>query len=197
MFDRAAFAGLVLCLTIATQPAAAQSEASESYRITALELLEYLRTGSRLDVLKKAIVDREIKRDKRMKEFRPELLAHVNKYMPWEDVRESLVSAYTTAFTEEELKAILAFYQSPAGVKVLNHMERLIKPHLRPPQNTRVTTRMNCDSNWLRRLRSKLLTRTTLSSSACSEFPQTRHDVASGSGRATPVVTSCRALKDL
>ena len=125
MFDRAVLASLVLCLTIATQPAVAQSETSESYRITALDLLEYLRTGSRLDVLKKAIVDREIKRDKRMKEFRPELLAHVNKYMPWEDVRESLVSAYTTAFTEEDLKSILAFYQSPAGVKVLNHMERL------------------------------------------------------------------------
>ncbi len=43
----------------------------------------------------------------------------------WEDVRPQLAKLYTAAFTESELKEIIAFYQTPTGQKTLAKLPTL------------------------------------------------------------------------
>jgi hypothetical protein len=42
----------------------------------------------------------------------------LNRYMSWDAVKDDLAMIYADAFTEEELTAITAFYQTPAGKKM-------------------------------------------------------------------------------
>lgn len=105
--------------------ASAADPVDPEFRKAAIELLAYLRTDEQLARVRETMVRREVESDKRWEEFQDELKAHLERYMGWVEVREFVIARYAAAFTEEDLKAILAFYRSPAGVKVLNHMERL------------------------------------------------------------------------
>ena len=109
---------------LAASPLAAE-EITDSYRATATELMTYLRTEEHLGRLRATMVQREIATDKRWKEFTAELGAHLNQHMDWDTVRVFIVEGYAEHFTEEDLHAILAFYRTSAGVKVLQHSERI------------------------------------------------------------------------
>ena len=41
----------------------------------------------------------------------------MDKYVKWEDVKPELIAAYTEAFSERELRDLLAFYKTPIGAK--------------------------------------------------------------------------------
>ena len=41
----------------------------------------------------------------------------MDKYIKWEDVKPELIAAYTEAFSERELRELLAFYKTPIGAK--------------------------------------------------------------------------------
>jgi hypothetical protein len=97
---------------------------TDTYREAATALFTYLRTAENLARLRGTMVEREVAADKRWKEFGSDLAAHLDKHMSWETVREHIIVGYAEIFTEDDLKAILAFYQSSAGVKVLNDLER-------------------------------------------------------------------------
>jgi|GEM_PF-2507005 len=43
------------------------------------------------------------------------------KYFNWESVKNDYIKLYCDTYSEEELKAILAFMKSPVGVKMLAH----------------------------------------------------------------------------
>ena len=43
----------------------------------------------------------------------------------WEQLKGDLIAVYTDTFSEEELRQLLAFYQSPVGQKVLQNMPQL------------------------------------------------------------------------
>lgn len=51
--------------------------------------------------------------------------AELDKAVGWPVLKPELVRLYTNAFTEQELKDLLAFYQSPLGKKVLENMPML------------------------------------------------------------------------
>ncbi len=49
----------------------------------------------------------------------------VEKYMRWENVKQSYISMYSDVYSNEELEALIKFYRSPLGNKVLNNMIEL------------------------------------------------------------------------
>lgn len=116
--------------TAATAPAAVPESApaapvDPAYRAVVLDLLEHLRTEAHLQNLRTAMVERELRRDKRLEEHAEVLAQHLDKYMAWEVVRDDIVAAYTTQFDAAEVREVLDFYRSPVGMKVLMHLERL------------------------------------------------------------------------
>ncbi|MFI8481140.1 DUF2059 domain-containing protein [Pseudomonas sp. NPDC078700] len=51
--------------------------------------------------------------------------AVLDQSISWNKVKPDLVKLYTTNFTEQELKELIKFYESPVGAKVLKTMPRL------------------------------------------------------------------------
>lgn len=51
-------------------------------------------------------------------QIRDEIKEVMEADMAWKQVKPDYIKAYTAAFTEEELKELLAFYQSPLGRKL-------------------------------------------------------------------------------
>lgn len=41
------------------------------------------------------------------------------KYLNWENLKDDFIQIYCDAYTEQELKEIYAFYQTPAGRKMV------------------------------------------------------------------------------
>ncbi|WP_271411095.1 DUF2059 domain-containing protein [Pseudomonas sp. Q1-7] len=51
--------------------------------------------------------------------------AALDKAVGWDKLKPELVKIYTSAFSESELKELIAFYESPLGKKVLEKMPAL------------------------------------------------------------------------
>ncbi len=49
----------------------------------------------------------------------------VEKYMRWENVKQSYISIYSDIYSDEELKALIKFYHTPLGKKVRDNMIEL------------------------------------------------------------------------
>lgn len=78
--------------------------------------------------------------------------AELDKAVGWPVLKPELVKLYTNAFSEQELKDLLAFYQSPLGKKVLENMPMLTAESARltqaklqnaVPQVNRLVVEMN------------------------------------------------------
>lgn len=44
---------------------------------------------------------------------------YVRKYVSWEPMKDEIITLYMKAFTEQEIRDLVAFYNSPAGRKLL------------------------------------------------------------------------------
>ena len=51
--------------------------------------------------------------------------AELDKAVGWDKLKPDMVKLYTSNFSEQELKDLIAFYQSPLGQKVLQKMPAL------------------------------------------------------------------------
>lgn len=49
----------------------------------------------------------------------------IEKYMRWENVKQSYISIYSDIYSDEELKALIKFYHTPLGKKVRDNMIEL------------------------------------------------------------------------
>ncbi|CEA01713.1 hypothetical protein BN1049_00509 [Pseudomonas saudimassiliensis] len=47
--------------------------------------------------------------------------------LSWEAIRDELIELYTPVFTEAEFKQLAAFYSSPAGSKLMQHLPELTR----------------------------------------------------------------------
>lgn len=61
-----------------------------------------------------------------LERYQAQANAALDKVVGWQTLEPELVRLYTRAFSEEELKELLAFYQTPLGSKVLERMPQLM-----------------------------------------------------------------------
>lgn len=54
-----------------------------------------------------------------------QIMAVVNKYLSWENMKKYCIDAYMSTLTEKEIVDILAFYKSEAGQKFISKMPEL------------------------------------------------------------------------
>jgi len=110
----ALFAALVLCL-----PLAAQTNVSSPARLqAAVQLLDAMRTERQLQRTVAKIVEEQTGGDPLMEKTTDLMTAFFAKYINYSNLKPQLVEVYATTFNDDELKALTAFYQSPAGGKL-------------------------------------------------------------------------------
>ena len=51
----------------------------------------------------------------------------LSESMTWDKVKDKYIDLYESAFSEDDLKAMIAFYKGPTGQKILNTMPDLMK----------------------------------------------------------------------
>ena len=112
---------------LAFASATMHSQAADGHADVAKELLVFLKAKERMVVAIKQIVALQVERDPRLGSFQPQIEAFVSKHMAWDELEPEIVDQYKKAFTEAELREILAFYTSEPGRKALANMERIIR----------------------------------------------------------------------
>lgn len=60
-----------------------------------------------------------------LRDYRQRARALLDTQLSWDAIREELVDLYLPLFSEQEFEQLAAFYQSPAGSKLLQHLPQL------------------------------------------------------------------------
>jgi uncharacterized protein len=53
-------------------------------------------------------------------EYADTVREYVRKYVSWEPMKDEIIGLYMKTFTEQEIKDLIAFYNTPAGIKLLD-----------------------------------------------------------------------------
>jgi uncharacterized protein len=99
---------------------------SASHLKTAAELLELVHvdrnTAETLDVVLKL----QLRQQPNLEPYEHTLRAFVQKYMSWESLKGDYARIYADAFSEEELRQMIAFYRTPTGQKAVKMLPELM-----------------------------------------------------------------------
>lgn len=116
----------------------------DSHKRAALELLEVANTKEMLDQMMSSISDMMEQQFKSLKlppegeeaaaAFQREIIDWFSEFFVWEQMRDLYVDIYVDVFTEDELKELIRFYQSPLGQKVLKKMPELMQKSIEKTQ---------------------------------------------------------------
>jgi len=79
-----------------------------------------------LPTLAEQLVESQLQQHPQLTPQRDIFQRFFNKYLRWESVKEDMISVYTQEFTEQELKKLTAFYQTPVGKKASEKMPKLV-----------------------------------------------------------------------
>lgn len=103
------------------------AETSSGQRAAASELLHIMGVERTMMAGMTAMVDVQIQQNPTLGPFRETMLKWAEKYMTWEEVSPQFMDLYAGTFTEAELKALVGFYKTPTGQKVLLEMPGLMQ----------------------------------------------------------------------
>ena len=124
----------VLCLFAPL--AAYAATPSPSHVKAAEELFHVMKMDTLMDRNIDAVVKAQVAQNPKLAKVEDVFRAFLVKYMRWEVLKPQLVTIYTDAFTEAELREITAFYKTPTGQKSLTVMPDLLQKGMALGQNT-------------------------------------------------------------
>lgn len=87
---------------------------------TALELLEAMRMGEVMEAQIEIRVDAMSRQAPMLAQYDDVVLDFFNKYLSWDQVRDDYVRLYAESYSEDELRELIAFYQTPLGEKMVD-----------------------------------------------------------------------------
>jgi uncharacterized protein len=115
---------MILALVLAAAPAAAQPEPAASELAAARELLEVSR--SRENFIRGMEIGMEAGG---MGQLTPEVRTAVrevlDEHFPWEALAPGMARLYADLYTEEEIRAMIAFYRTPLGQRMIETLPEL------------------------------------------------------------------------
>lgn len=136
----ALLAALALLLLLHV-PVRAQESVDDSHQAAAAELVDLLKleenTAASVDVMMETM----IAQNPQFEELRDVFEEFFDEYFRWENLRPEYVRLYAEAYTEAEIRELIAFYRTPVGRKSVDLMpmlmqrgaeigQRQIQPHL-------------------------------------------------------------------
>ena len=124
---------LLLCLVCA---AFAQNHSDEDFD-AAYAFMNRINFKAMLERGKKKAIDAQISRNPMMANFKPEIVAFVNKYFNYESIKKDVAALFLEHFTVPELKKaasverdkakVAAFYESDLGKKFKEKQQMIVQ----------------------------------------------------------------------
>ena len=116
---------LLLGAIVLLQPVLARAD-DASHKAAAENLLNLMDMDKLMAQSVDQMLQLQIKQNPAIAQFEPQMKTFLNKYMSWASMKGDLVSIYVSEFTEQELKDLTAFYQTPLGKKTVQKMPQLM-----------------------------------------------------------------------
>ena len=112
---------LALALTFGVLAQAQTSDSTTyapSHLAAAAELLEVSRAKETTEESMAVMIDAQLAQAPQLAQFEDVMREFFAKYMSWEALRDDMARLQASAYTEEELRELVAWYQTPLGQKV-------------------------------------------------------------------------------
>ncbi len=138
------FTATFIWLSLLCCAAFAQEEISEERKQKALEMLEVSGSKEALAQVReqvKIMMQQQFAQNAkpeadpaRMQAIQEEAMAWMDQFLTWESMQEMYVEIYAEVFTVEEMQAVIDFYKSEAGQKMLEKMPELVRKSMEVTQ---------------------------------------------------------------
>lgn len=122
---RTLFSSILLCSTLAFATPASADEAS--HRAAVLEYFKLADMEKFMNETMDQMLQAQVQMNPGMTPYQQLFKDFLAKYMAWKVVEPEFVTLYMKAFTEAEMKQMLAFYRTPIGKKALRETPRLMQ----------------------------------------------------------------------
>jgi hypothetical protein len=117
---------LVLATLVFVHPTVARADAA-SHRAAAETLLNLMDMEKMMSSSVDQMLAMQVKQNPALAQYEPQMRAFLNKYLSWASMKDDMLSIYTSEFTEDELKQLTMFYQTPLGKKTVEKMPALMQ----------------------------------------------------------------------
>ena len=97
----------------------------QSHRQAAEDLLKATNTEKAIETVMDQLLAISIQQNPQLAPYQEVMKKFLSKYLSLASLQEELLTIYTAEFTEEELKQIVAFYQTPVGKKAIEKLPQL------------------------------------------------------------------------
>lgn len=107
---------LLLLACLAAAPAAAQTSGAPPERLAAaIEMLEAMNTPAEMEAGMEMMLQQQMEMNPMLASMEGVMRDFLSRHMSWDALREPLGELYAERMTAEEMRAVTAFYRSPAG----------------------------------------------------------------------------------
>jgi uncharacterized protein len=117
---------VVLCAAQLQAPAIGRADAT-THRHAAVELLDLMDQKRTLDSAMNTMLDVQTQANPSLAELRPVMRTFLQKHMSWDAIKDDFARIYVEAFSEPELRELIAFYKTPIGRKSIKLMPKLME----------------------------------------------------------------------
>ena len=107
--------------------AVADTSASASHRQAAVDLIDLMGLEEQMMGGASAMVDAMSSQSPELRPYRDVILEWAESIMTWETFGPQMTDIYVRAFSENELKDLVAFYKTPTGKKAISLMPELMQ----------------------------------------------------------------------
>jgi hypothetical protein len=90
-------------------------------------LLVVLHSEATVKAARKAQFDAIVKQQPQLAKVRDVFDAWADKYLTWADTRPLLAQLYARTFTDDDLRAVIAFYRTPAGQNLVAKQPEILQ----------------------------------------------------------------------
>jgi hypothetical protein len=119
--------GVLLFIAFTSGAVFAQRPSGSMHDEAVIDLLKLIGVERNMEVAVESMADVMTKNNPMLLPFRDVVVEWAKKYVSWEAVGPQLIKAYKEAFTEAEIREVIAFYQTPTGQKVLVKIPELMQ----------------------------------------------------------------------
>ncbi|MEZ4700367.1 MAG: DUF2059 domain-containing protein [Rhodothermales bacterium] len=113
-----------LSLTVVGQ---VYAQAPSAHKQAALDLLEVSQAEKNIDEAIEMMLSVQLEQNPMMSQFEDILRDYITKYMAWDGLVDEYAQIYMDAFTEAELRDIIAYYRTETGQKAVTLMPTIMQ----------------------------------------------------------------------
>jgi len=103
------------------------AQAEEDTKQVAFEMMESMGLDQVMADMLESMLDQQMQAQPTMRPFKNIFRDFLTKYLSYDNIKDPMAELYADSFTAEEMRAIAAFYRTPAGAKSLKLAPKLMQ----------------------------------------------------------------------